>query len=131
MTKARDLANIGADTADLATDAEVALKAPINNLTFTGTTAFSGNVDHTDITAHQSHLPGHYYHNRSSYASNVYVHYYNNKQETIGNTYLRFKSPSGSKALWANIRRYKMSVTYELLEEFTGTRTNEMPDPEN
>ena len=24
-----------------------------------------------------------------------------------------------------------MSVTYELLEEFTGTRTNEMPDPEN
>ena len=24
-----------------------------------------------------------------------------------------------------------MSVTYELLEEYTGTRTNEMPDPEN
>ena len=24
-----------------------------------------------------------------------------------------------------------MSITYELLEEFTGTRTNEMPDPEN
>jgi hypothetical protein len=24
-----------------------------------------------------------------------------------------------------------MSVTYELLEEFTGTRTNTMPDPEN
>ena len=24
-----------------------------------------------------------------------------------------------------------MSVTYELLEEFTGTRTNEMPDPDN
>jgi len=24
-----------------------------------------------------------------------------------------------------------MSVTYELLEEFTGTRVNEMPDPEN
>ena len=24
-----------------------------------------------------------------------------------------------------------MAVTYELLEEFTGTRTNEMPDPEN
>ena len=24
-----------------------------------------------------------------------------------------------------------MSVTYELLEEFTGSRTNEMPDPEN
>ena len=23
-----------------------------------------------------------------------------------------------------------MSITYELLEEFTGTRTNEMPDPE-
>lgn len=24
-----------------------------------------------------------------------------------------------------------MAVTFELLEEFTGTRTNEMPDPEN
>ena len=24
-----------------------------------------------------------------------------------------------------------MSVTYELLEEFTGSRTNEMPDPDN
>jgi hypothetical protein len=24
-----------------------------------------------------------------------------------------------------------MSVTYELLEEFTGTRTTEMPDPDN
>ena len=36
MTKARDLANIGADTADLATDAEVALKAPISNPSFTG-----------------------------------------------------------------------------------------------
>lgn len=24
-----------------------------------------------------------------------------------------------------------MAVTYELLEEFTGTRTNEMPDPDN
>ena len=24
-----------------------------------------------------------------------------------------------------------MTVTYELLEEFTGTRANEMPDPEN
>lgn len=24
-----------------------------------------------------------------------------------------------------------MLVTYELLEEFTGTRTNEMPDPDN
>ena len=24
-----------------------------------------------------------------------------------------------------------MSVTYELLEEYTGTRSNEMPDPEN
>lgn len=24
-----------------------------------------------------------------------------------------------------------MSITFELLEEFTGTRTNEMPDPEN
>ena len=24
-----------------------------------------------------------------------------------------------------------MTVTYELLEEFTGTRSNEMPDPEN
>lgn len=24
-----------------------------------------------------------------------------------------------------------MSVTFELLETFTGTRTNEMPDPEN
>jgi hypothetical protein len=24
-----------------------------------------------------------------------------------------------------------MSVTYELLEEFTGTRTNTMPDPDN
>ena len=24
-----------------------------------------------------------------------------------------------------------MSVTYELLEEYTGTRTEEMPDPEN
>ena len=24
-----------------------------------------------------------------------------------------------------------MSVTFELLEEFTGSRTNEMPDPEN
>lgn len=24
-----------------------------------------------------------------------------------------------------------MSITYELLEEFTGTRTNEMPDPDN
>ena len=24
-----------------------------------------------------------------------------------------------------------MAVTYQLLEEFTGTRTNEMPDPEN
>lgn len=24
-----------------------------------------------------------------------------------------------------------MSVTFELLEEFTGTRTNEMPDPDN
>lgn len=24
-----------------------------------------------------------------------------------------------------------MSVTYELLETFTGTRTNEMPDPDN
>jgi hypothetical protein len=24
-----------------------------------------------------------------------------------------------------------MSITFELLEEFTGSRTNEMPDPEN
>jgi hypothetical protein len=24
-----------------------------------------------------------------------------------------------------------MSVTYELLEEYTGTRTNEVPDPDN
>jgi hypothetical protein len=24
-----------------------------------------------------------------------------------------------------------MTITYELLEEFTGTRTNEMPDPDN
>jgi len=24
-----------------------------------------------------------------------------------------------------------MSITFELLEEFTGTRTNEMPDPDN
>ena len=24
-----------------------------------------------------------------------------------------------------------MSITYELLEEFTGTRTTEMPDPDN
>lgn len=24
-----------------------------------------------------------------------------------------------------------MSITYELLEEFTGTRINEMPDPDN
>jgi hypothetical protein len=24
-----------------------------------------------------------------------------------------------------------MTVTYELLEEYTGTRSNEMPDPEN
>jgi hypothetical protein len=24
-----------------------------------------------------------------------------------------------------------MAVTYELLEEYTGTRTNEMPDPDN
>ena len=24
-----------------------------------------------------------------------------------------------------------MSITYELLEEYTGTRSNEMPDPEN
>jgi len=24
-----------------------------------------------------------------------------------------------------------MTITYELLEEFTGTRTNEVPDPEN
>tara|TARA_R110002124_G_scaffold48532_1_gene143316 strand:+ start:1659 stop:1934 length:276 start_codon:yes stop_codon:yes gene_type:complete len=24
-----------------------------------------------------------------------------------------------------------MSVTYELIEEFTGTRTSEMPDPDN
>lgn len=24
-----------------------------------------------------------------------------------------------------------MSITYELLEEFTGTRTSEMPDPDN
>ena len=24
-----------------------------------------------------------------------------------------------------------MTVTYELLEEFTGTRANEMPDPDN
>ena len=24
-----------------------------------------------------------------------------------------------------------MAVTFELLEEYTGTRTNEMPDPEN
>lgn len=24
-----------------------------------------------------------------------------------------------------------MSITYELLEEYTGTRTNDMPDPDN
>jgi hypothetical protein len=53
MTKARDLANLGADTADLATDAEVALKAPINNPTFTGTVTAEGlTVDGNSLAMH-------------------------------------------------------------------------------